>query len=1049
MSEVRLDFVIGAKGATKEVQQLATGSAQLEQKAKAVGVAFSQAFRKADVEQSKYANGLKNNLNLVAEAGKFVIKSFNQQDLALKNNVKSVVSLQTQYRELKKVLGTLDQSSTEFKKLNAEAAGLKRQIEDINAAIDASDPEAKFNGVIQVTSGVAGGFGAVQGALGLLGRGGDDVYKQMLKLQQVMAFSQGLNDILGLKSAFVNLGRTIGITALFQKAGRAAAIEATTATGAQTLGITTNTAATRLAALATGGLINALKLLKAALLNNPFTAIAVALLAVVTALYAFAGSSKSAEAAYTSLIEKIDAGIASLKRLQEVTTALQEEANKREKALLDKQLEDMRAAGASEEQLLQKQNQIREREQRNRINTLIAAGTQTVALISAQEEKIGLARNAALKAIGEGADDEKIKEMRAEIAASYQELTRLKNQLLTQDAAVKTAQAEGALDTSKANAEEVERQKELHEQLIQEEKAFAQRMKDLRRKVQQEQINQLGGTERIEAQRLLNSQLIQDQQDAFVAEQQEILNQRAKRLKLKQAEKFVLSAEQKALFKALKDISDEAARKETEDLLFNQATVRAEAIEQENLKEIELARIAAGRRIIELRKQGFTETEAQKLVEKDMLKVFEKANDDIIAVRGDRRKALINAREQGKESDLVFEKRKALDILNIDRELLSQRLAIALIEASFLPESDSQKQKVADLKLAIKNIANDIKKTTTELSAAENEDNKFSIAKIFGFTGKEADEFNAAAQSFLDSAMNIAHEALAAEQALIDEKIRMNDEYISSLDTRLNELKSTLEEEKRLQEVGLANNVKVTREAIAKLEEEKRRALANDKKLNEEKKKLAKEQALIDSAAIASGLLISSINIYKDATAKGGVLGVVIGLAGALALIAGFLSIKSKINAANKLEKGDRIKGRRHSEGGEKFHGDRGTELELEEGEWVVNRQSSEKYDAVLEAINSKDRARAEEAMLDHLLRGTGIVRSKKINKELKKQQSISKAPVEKSTDISGIEKNLHTVVGDIRKIKEEMLSEQVTILQDGTKIIKHGNTTKIIHPNV
>jgi hypothetical protein len=57
---------------------------------------------------------------------------------------------------------------------------------------DAFNPDAKFKALSASLNGVAGGFSAVTGAMGLLGAESEDVQRLMLKVQSAMALSQGL-----------------------------------------------------------------------------------------------------------------------------------------------------------------------------------------------------------------------------------------------------------------------------------------------------------------------------------------------------------------------------------------------------------------------------------------------------------------------------------------------------------------------------------------------------------------------------------------------------------------------------------------------------------------------------------------------------------------------------------------------------------------------------------------------------------------------------------------------------------------------------------------
>lgn len=112
---------------------------------------------------------------------------------------KSVGSLKQQLREAQNDVQVLSEkfgaTSKEAIEAAKRAAKLKDAIGDAKALTDAFNPDAKFKALSSSLSGVAGGFAAVQGALGLLGKEGDDVQKTLVKVQSALALSQGLQSV--------------------------------------------------------------------------------------------------------------------------------------------------------------------------------------------------------------------------------------------------------------------------------------------------------------------------------------------------------------------------------------------------------------------------------------------------------------------------------------------------------------------------------------------------------------------------------------------------------------------------------------------------------------------------------------------------------------------------------------------------------------------------------------------------------------------------------------------------------------------------------------
>ena len=142
-----------------------------------------------------------------------------QENLDLNVNVKtagaegSIGSLKKQLREAaNEVVALSDKfgaTSAEAVKAAQKAAELRDRIGDAKSLTDAFNPDAKFKALTASLSGVAGGFGAVQGAMALFGEESENVQKTLLKVQSAMAISQGLQSIGESVDSFKQLGAVI------------------------------------------------------------------------------------------------------------------------------------------------------------------------------------------------------------------------------------------------------------------------------------------------------------------------------------------------------------------------------------------------------------------------------------------------------------------------------------------------------------------------------------------------------------------------------------------------------------------------------------------------------------------------------------------------------------------------------------------------------------------------------------------------------------------------------------------------------------------------
>jgi hypothetical protein len=146
-------------------------------------------------------------------------------NLEVKTNTESLKKqLKEAQREVETLAAKFGDTSDQAVKAAQKAAQLKDAIGDAKALTDSFNPDAKFNALSGSLSGVAGGFSAVQGAMGLVGVDSKNVEATLLKVQSAMAFSEGLNSVLAAKDAFKNLGAVIGQTAIGQKLLNAAQV---------------------------------------------------------------------------------------------------------------------------------------------------------------------------------------------------------------------------------------------------------------------------------------------------------------------------------------------------------------------------------------------------------------------------------------------------------------------------------------------------------------------------------------------------------------------------------------------------------------------------------------------------------------------------------------------------------------------------------------------------------------------------------------------------------------------------------------------------------
>lgn len=231
----------------------------------------------------------------------------------------SIGSLKKQLREAQADVQTMSDkfgaTSVQAAAAAKKAAELKDKIADAKALTDAFNPDAKFKALTASLSGVAGGFGAVQGAMALFGAQSDDVQKTLLKVQSAMAISQGLQAVGESIDSFKNLGAVIKSTTIFQQAynfvmGQKVVVTQADiiATEAQTVATVEQGVATVTTTTAVVGATTAMKAFRIALIASGIGLLIVAIGFAVEAFSSFIGAAEKAAAAQKKLNETIAKG---------------------------------------------------------------------------------------------------------------------------------------------------------------------------------------------------------------------------------------------------------------------------------------------------------------------------------------------------------------------------------------------------------------------------------------------------------------------------------------------------------------------------------------------------------------------------------------------------------------------------------------------------------------------------------------------------------------------------------------------------------------------
>ena len=141
-------------------------------------------------------------------------------DIAYKASVdigdgtKSLKSLKQEFKDAQKELDGLTTGSEKYIATLKKLGTIRDDIGDLNAEINAFNPEGKVQAFGNVISGVASGFQAATGAMALFGGENKELEKQLLKVQAVMAFTEGIKGVIAMGDSFATLTKVLKSTTL-------------------------------------------------------------------------------------------------------------------------------------------------------------------------------------------------------------------------------------------------------------------------------------------------------------------------------------------------------------------------------------------------------------------------------------------------------------------------------------------------------------------------------------------------------------------------------------------------------------------------------------------------------------------------------------------------------------------------------------------------------------------------------------------------------------------------------------------------------------------
>lgn len=144
-------------------------------------------------------------------------------DVNTGDSVKSLSDLRKEFKDIQTQLSGLTPGTEEYVNALKKLGAVKDEIGDLKDQIQGfAGADKKIAAVTSVVGGLASGFQAAQGAAAIFGSESENLEKTLLRIQAVMAFTQGIQGIAQLGDSLSVLGNVIKSTEIGAKAAAVA-----------------------------------------------------------------------------------------------------------------------------------------------------------------------------------------------------------------------------------------------------------------------------------------------------------------------------------------------------------------------------------------------------------------------------------------------------------------------------------------------------------------------------------------------------------------------------------------------------------------------------------------------------------------------------------------------------------------------------------------------------------------------------------------------------------------------------------------------------------
>lgn len=385
--------------------------------------------------------------------------------------------------------------------------------------------------------------------------------------------------------------------------------------------------------------------------------------------------------------------------------------------------------------------------------------------------------------------------------------------------------------------------------------------------------------------------------------------------------------------------------------------------------------------------------------------------------------AEVEAWQSNGQAQEDFEKAQSEAILKIRIQAAKDRLA--LLKADGTAETNAV---IAEAKATIAKLEG-------ELGAMAAKKKPFDLFSLVGLNVTE--EQKAELQKSVDSILGAVAIAQDAALAEVQASINATDAIIADRERRGEELRSQLDQEIALAEMGYANNIDMVRQQIAANDAAQQAEIARKQQLIQEEQRIAKQQIAIDTAVQVSQLALAAAKLFSSEAGKG-----IIGVIGAIGMLASLYATftsfraKTKALAAEQFGDGGWINGRSHAQGGKM--------IEAEGGEYVTRKKAAGKWGEVLEGINDNKWTPSRQDALRELMDSAGIQLQRDAVDDfvLQKEQHIQHSYMLKA-DNARLEREVRSMRGEVAGLRDDNRNQVHTSESGRVKTVSKGGFTR------